>query len=163
MEHFQELREIAKKKIIVADHMLTQTYPMVKEPKLLLAVLENIFLALANAMTSLLEYERLFKRIPAYQETFDSKLNIFRIRLVDKYKIDKKYVQMISDVKETILEHKKSPVEFARKDKLVICDDEYQMKSISLAGIKQNISDTKQFIDIIQKITSKNEDIFVKT
>ena len=44
MEKFQELREISKKKIFLADHILTQTYPLLKDPKLLLATTENIFL-----------------------------------------------------------------------------------------------------------------------
>jgi hypothetical protein len=57
MEKFQELREVAKKKLQLADHILTMTYPIVNDSKLLLAVVENMFLALTNAMGSVLYYE----------------------------------------------------------------------------------------------------------
>jgi len=70
MEKFQELRELSKKRIRVADHMLTMTYPLVQDSKLLLAVVENIFLALTYIMGSVLHYERTFKRIPLFQDDF---------------------------------------------------------------------------------------------
>ncbi|MCP3682530.1 MAG: hypothetical protein GY861_07545, partial [bacterium] len=44
MEKFQEAREKARKNINVADHMFCMTYPLVKDNRLLLAILENIFL-----------------------------------------------------------------------------------------------------------------------
>ena len=52
MEKYEELRDMARKKIQIADHMLTMTYPMIKDPKLLLAVMENIFLALTNSIAA---------------------------------------------------------------------------------------------------------------
>jgi hypothetical protein len=163
MEKFQELRENAKKKIGIADHMLTQTYPLVQDPKLLLSVLENVFLALTNSVGSVLYYERLFKRIPPFQENFDSKYNIFRARIVNRYNIDKKYVDILKDIKEMLLQHRKSQMEFTRKDKLVICDEEYRMKTLSINDIKEYIETTKEFIDISQQITKKDEKLFLKS
>ena len=64
MEQFQESRDNAKKKIQIADHMLGVTYPLVKDTKLLVVIMENIFLAYTNAMAAILYHERLFKRIP---------------------------------------------------------------------------------------------------
>lgn len=160
MERFQELREAAKKKVHLADHILTQTYPLVKDTKLLLVVIENIFLALTNAIGSLLYYERLFKRIPPFQDTFSSKFNMFRAKCVDRYKIDKELVLFIQGVKDIILEHKKSPVEFVRKDRFVICSDNYSMKTLSVEQIKEYLSKTKLFTNQIGNITSKEEAIF---
>lgn len=160
MEKFQELREVAKKKVHIADHMLTQTYPLIKDPKLLLAIIENVFLALTNAIGSVLYYERLFKRIPPFQDNFSSKFNMFRARCVEKYKINKDYVGMIRDVKDIILQHKKSPVEFSRKDSFVICSEDYKMKVISIEQIKSYLDKTKLFIQEASYIVSKNENIF---
>lgn len=162
MEKFQELRAISRKKIGIADHMLTQTYPLIQDPKLLLAVLENVFLALANSMGAILHYERLFKRIPPFQDNFDSKYNMFRAKIVDKYGIERKYVEVINEVKDMIVQHRKSPVEFTRKDKLVICNGDYKMKTISVDNIKQYIADTKEFIVMAQRITARDEGIFSK-
>lgn len=162
MEKFQELRELAKRKITVADHILTQTYPLVKDPKLLLAVLENIFYAFSDALTALLSFERLFKRIPAFYDTFDSKFIIFNSRMIRRYNIDKKYSAMISEIREIISQHKKSPIEFSRKDKFVICDDDYSMKSISVNEMKQFVNETKEFINLVFNITSKYDSLFAK-
>jgi hypothetical protein len=160
MEKFQELREIAKKKVQVADHILTQTYPLVKDTKLLLVVMENIFLALTNAIGSLLYYERLFKRIPPFQDNFSSKFNMFRAKCIDRYKINKEHVTFIQDIKDIILEHKKSPVEFVRKDRFVICSDNYSMKTISVEQMKDHLAKAKLFIHNVGNITAKEEAIF---
>ncbi|MBU0665747.1 MAG: hypothetical protein ABIC91_04990 [Nanoarchaeota archaeon] len=160
MEEFQEAREKAKKNIMIADHMLIMTYPLIKDPKLLLAVIENISSALNNAMTSVLLYERLFKRVPVFQDTFDSKFNVFRQRIVDRYQINKEYLKLIQEVREIISQHKKSPVEFARKDKFVICSENYRIKTLGVPEMKTYIAKTKMFIEDIVRIVSKNDGIF---
>jgi len=158
MEQYQELRELSKKKIKVADHMLTMTYPLVQDSKLLLAVVENIFLALSNAMGSVLYYERLFKMIPPFQEDFSSKFNMFRSRIVDKHKIKQEYIDLIQDIKNIIVEHKKSPVEFSRKDAFVICTSSYNMKVISTDVIKNYLNKAKLFIEEASKITNRGDE-----
>ena len=160
MEQFQVARDNAVKKLNIADHMLTMTYPLVQDPKLLLAVLKNIFSAMESAMSSVLHYERLFKRIPQFQESFESKLTVFKSRVQPKYSINEEYVKILYELREIIVEHKHSPVEFARKDKFVICSDNYKMKAISVPEIKNYISKAKTFIQATNFITSKNEGIF---
>lgn len=160
MERFQVARENAKRTIRIADHMLTITYPMVKDPKLLLAVLENIFLSLTNAMASVLYYERLFKKIPPFHDTFESKYNMFKAKIMHKYDVSPLTMQMMTDIKEIIVEHKKSPIEFTRQNKFVICSDSYNMKTISMEQLKKYIADTKIFVERMSQLTRKNEEIF---
>ena len=120
MEQFQEYREKAGYKLKIADHMLTMTYPLVKDTKLLLIILENIFLSMTYAMTAILYYERLFKRIPAFTDNFESKFHMFKEKCVNRYNIDIKYLRVMKDLKDILIEHKKSPMEFERKGKFVI-------------------------------------------
>jgi len=160
MERFQEEREKAKRNIKIADHMLSVTFPLVKDPKLLLAILENIFLAYTNSIAAILYYERLFKRIPPFHETFESKLNMFREKCVLRYNLDKSYLLEVQNIKEIILEHKKSPVEFKRKDQFVICSDNYRIKSVSVQDIKKYIDRAKLFIEAMDTIVSKDEGLF---
>ena len=150
----------AKKNVIVADHMISVTYPLIKDTKLLIAVLDNIFLALTNSVGALLHYERLFKRIPPFHETFESKFNLFRLRCIDKFNIDKAYIPFILDIKDIIIQHNKSPVEFAKGDKFVICSENYKMKAISLKDIKEYLNKTKNFTNQVDGILSKNDRIF---
>ena len=160
MEKFQEVREKAKKNIKIADHMLTVTFPLVKDTKLLLSVIENIFLGYTNAIAALLYYERLFKKIPPFQETFESKFNMFRDRCVKKHNIDKSYIIEVQDIRDIILEHRKSPIEFKRGDKFVICSDDYNIKSVSAQDIKKYVDKAKVFIEQIDTIVSENDRLF---
>jgi hypothetical protein len=160
MEKFQVLGDEAKKKIKVADHMLTITYPLVQDPKLLLAILENVFLAQTDAMSSVLEYERLFKRVPPFHDTFDSKFNLFRSKIAPKSNINPYYIKMMQEVKEIVVGHKQSPVEFARKDKFVICSSEYNLKTLNMADVKKYVEQTKQFVREMEVLVTKNGQIF---
>lgn len=152
MEKYQELRERAFKNLQTADHMLTMTYPLVQDQKLLIAVLDNIFLALTNAMGAILHYERLNKNIPPFQDNFDSKFNMFRQRCVPKFNIGSDNILFIQEIKELMLEHKRSPVEFARKDSFVICSAGYNLRSINTQKLKEYIKKTKEILETAQSI-----------
>lgn len=160
MEDFQEARRKAIKNLNVADHMISMSYPLLRDNKLLLASLENLFLSLTNAMASILYYERLFKRVPPFPENFESKFSLFKKYCVPRYNIDNEHVRLIAEIKELILEHHKSPIEFSRGNKFVICTDDYRIKSISPETIKGYVSKAKIFIDYIIHIVSKDEGLF---
>jgi len=160
MELFQEAMEKAKKNIQIADHMLTVTYPLVKDTKLLLAVIENIFLAYSNSMSAILYQDRILKKIPLFNNTFESKFNMFKQRCVDRYRIDKSFISEMQNIKETIIQHKKSPVEFVRKDRFVICSNNYKLKTINLEEIRRYLNKAKLFIEEAINILSKNEGLF---
>jgi len=160
MEQFQIFREKAQSRLKIADHMLTMTYPLVKDTKLLLVIMKNLFLSLTYAMSSILYYERLFKRIPLFSDNFESKFSIFKEKCINKYDIPQEYVRLLQNVKSTMMEHKKSPIEFERKGAFVICSDSYKLRTISTSQIKDYIAKTKEFIQISSNITHKNEEIF---
>ena len=160
MERFQELRGIAKNKIQLADHILTTTYPLVKDAKLLLVVLENIFLGMTNAMSSVLYYERIFKRVPPFTDNFSSKLDLFREKVQRRYKVDESYLSLIQTIKELIVLHKQSPVEFVKQDRLVICSENYSIKTVTPEQIKNYLNKAKLFIQEASNIVSKDEGIF---
>jgi len=162
MEKFQELREKAKQRLKIADHMLIMTYPLVKDAKLLLAVTENLFLSFTNAMSALLYYERIFKRVPPFTDNFEAKFKLFKEKCMDRYKINPEILKTMREIKEIIYEHKKSPVEFVRKDRFVICSENYRMKTITIEQLKKYISKAKEFVSQIERILSKGERIFMK-
>ena len=163
MEEFQVLRDRALQKIKVADHMLFMTYPIVKDPKLLVAIVENVFASLEAGMGALLCHERLFKHIPPFHDSFPSKLEIFKTKMVPKYNFSPKYASMIMEIKSLLSEHRNSPVTFSRKDKFVICSASYSIKTIDVNLVKKYIFESKVFVNNINKIVSQNERIFVRS
>lgn len=160
VEKFQILREQAKKNIQIADHMLSVTYNLLHDPKLLLAILENIFLSYTNAMSALLYHDRLFKEVPPFQDNFESKFRMFKEYTIHKHKLDKSFIIVINDIKGIIEEHRKSPMEFSRKGRFVICSGSYNIKTIGADEIRLYIDKAKVFIQAIDNITTRNERIF---
>jgi len=160
MEDFQAAIEGAKKRIKIADHILDSTFPLVKDPRLLMGVMENTFLALSNAMSSLLYYERFFKRIDNFKDDFKDKFYIFRYEILNKYRLSRDYLILIQDVKNMVSDHKNSPIEFSKGDRFVICSEGYMCRSVSVDDMKKFISKSKQFIQDVSSIVYKNERIF---
>jgi hypothetical protein len=160
MEKFQESRQNALKYLKTADHMVSVTYNVIKDTKLLVAILENLNLALQETMNSILYYDRMFKKIPPYQDTFESSYNMFRLKCARHYNLDSEYITTIAEVKEMLDEHRKAPVEFIKNDKFVICNESYRMKALSIIDIKKYVARAKLFIQEANIITSKNEELF---
>ncbi len=149
---YNEIFKNAVKSIKRADHLTYMTLPIVKDNKLILSIMENIHLSMVQGMNTLLEYERMYKRVPPLSQNFASRFEIFRDKLINKYGITKEEAELVRSLGETIAAHKSSPVEFSRPDKFVICNDNYRMKTISVQEIKQYIIITKGFLRKIEKI-----------
>ncbi len=142
MNHAEE----AEKNLKIADYMLTMTYPLIKDPKMLLGVLERIHKAYYQAMLHVLEKERKYKRIPPYNETFESVFNTFKQRIVPKKNIDLEIIRTIAELRELIIEHKKAPVEFTRKNKYIIADEDYKLRTIDEKKLKKHLEKAKKAI-----------------
>ena len=85
---------------------------------------------------------------------------MFRAKCASKYNFNREQIELVQDIKDIILEHKKSPVEFTRKDSFVICSNNYNMRTISLDKMKNYLAKAKLFIQEINNIVIKNEGIF---
>ncbi|MEM4259626.1 MAG: hypothetical protein QXG00_00160 [Candidatus Woesearchaeota archaeon] len=155
MELFQQLGEKAVSKYKLADHMLFITYPVVNDPKLLIVILDNLFQACELAMTGLLEQERMFKKIPPYPDNFEGKLHIFK-QLMPKFGINEDNITFLRKMRDILIERKKSSLEFIKDNKFVMSDGDYNMRSLSVAQLKEYLATGKKFIQQILIITTKN-------
>ena len=153
-EYLNHLKK-SKRYLHIADHMLTQTYPLIKDPKLFVAIMDNVFLCLSSSLDALVFYERELKEIPPFHNSFESKFNVFKLKLMSKYSIDVSFLKFIEDIKNIILKHRESPVEFARNDKFVICSEEYDLTSISIDSMKKFIKQSKLFLELVNKIVGE--------
>ena len=154
MEKFEELRARAVQKIKVADHMLTVTFPMIKDPRMLPVILQDIFLGMSYAMQSVLSYECLYKRIPAYPETFPGRIEMFRSQCIERFKISRETLDVMREIRHILLKHQKSPTEFVRNDSFVICSDDFTATNITEAGVKNYLSKAKEFVRTASFIVS---------
>jgi len=147
MDSFQSYKSLAEQKLKVADHLLSTTYSIVKEPKLLVSVIENLYSALEYSISAVLEYEKGLETINNTGTTFESKVEIFRRKVMPRREIRSDLLDFVSELKATIDKHKRSSVEFAKKEKFVISDNDYNLKTLSLDDVKASLTKTKKFMN----------------
>ena len=154
--HILESKRKANQQFDNAFFLMNTTYPVVKDPKLLIGVIHNLTESFEYAKDSILAYERLLRLIPPYPDNPKFKFNLFRDKTMRRNKIPLKYATLLLDLKEFIELQKKCPVEFQRGNRYVLCNKNYQIKSVSLKEIKEYLHQTKEFLEIINKITNIN-------
>jgi hypothetical protein len=148
----------AHQKLKQADHMVSVTYPLLKEPKLLLSNLDNLFQGVSLAMKAVLQFERSRRTLPLFGEGFASQFNVFATRIVPQYDINKKYVQFIAHLKEFVDHHKKSAVEFRRKESYVMASDDYDIKALTPELIKEQIAFARAFVSEMALLIMKEQE-----
>jgi len=155
MIEFDEIKKKANYQYDVAYHLLTVTYPMIKEPKLLMSILSNIANALEYGMDAILIHERQLKLVPPPPTSFIGKLNVFRHRSLRRNNVSNKMPNLIMELKEILELQKKCPTQFQRGNKFIVCTKDYQMKVISLKEVKEYLEETKKFLKVLETLTEK--------
>lgn len=161
MEKFQEARESAIKHVKAADHILTQTYPSLRDPKLLIAALDNIYIAFDQAITAILHYKRYTKQMHPFHDSFTTKMDLIQTYVgPDGVGITKEHVTTARTIYEIINAHKESAVEFSRKDAFIITTDNYSLQKITPEKIKSFIKVAKTLITSMEMTLREHDRIF---
>ena len=152
---FLKAKDNATQKYEGARHLLNVTFPTVKDPKLLLGVIDNLVCSMEHSIEAILIYERLLRFVPVYSNDPKSQFNMFRQKSMHRNNISPEYVNLYLELKDILELHKKSPMAFQRGNKFVICNKDYMLKTLSINDIKDFLAQTKEFLDISEKVISK--------
>lgn len=158
MEKYEECKGNALKQMNLADHILTMTYPLVQDPKLLKVVMKNIHQSMESTLLTLLNYERYYKRVPPFTENYDAMIELSKT-VFPRYNISTGYISFLNELKEAMEIQKDSDVEFVRKEKVVFATRDYDLNAISVKEIKDYIAKAKLFMQQVMTIVEKNERI----
>ena len=145
----------AQRHLRVADHILNVTHPLIQDPKLLLGVIDNLYLALNSALRSLLLYDCARKSIPPFIDNQEARLRMFQVKSMPLHHIPEDFLVNYFDLRELIRRHKTSSVEFRRKDRFIICTPGYELTIVTVATMRTYIIKTKQFVDMIGGIVDE--------
>lgn len=147
MEKFLESLKEAEKKIRMADHMIYVTFPLIKDKRILLLLISELKKAIANCINAILQYDYLYKRISLYE---DVKINFetFKSKSSKRFNITNQEIALIIKLFELEQNHKKSSMEFAKDNKIVILSEDMRQKIITLEEIKQFLQLSK---DVLKK------------
>ncbi|NJL43818.1 MAG: hypothetical protein HC945_00625 [Nitrosarchaeum sp.] len=152
MEDVAGQLEAAKRALKVADHMLMVTYPLLKEMRLLLSITENLYKAMDAALQALVGKEREYRRIPYSGEGFEARLAVFRMHVMKKHGFMSEGADTLQWLHETLEERRRSPVEFERKGKFVMCSESYRMRTLSVDDLKKHMAVGKRFLAKVEAV-----------
>ncbi|MEK6820702.1 MAG: hypothetical protein AABX71_03245 [Nanoarchaeota archaeon] len=138
--------EKASQSLRTADHLTYMTFPLLKENRLLLKILEEIHSSLIDIMNAVLQYEYTYKRIQIYKDAREN-FNTFRA-IAKRYNIKEEQINKIIEILRLEESHKKSPFEFVRNGKIVIMSDNLKTSTITLGKMKEYLLEVK---DILRK------------
>ncbi len=159
MEDFQKAQGEAKAKLWLAQHMLQETYPAVNDPRVLMNISENIFLAAQYVMTSLLQFERAFKRVPPLSQNVEINIKVLE-KHATRLGVDVKLVKLLHELHELLEKHKASAVEFSRDGKMVVCSDDFKVRQVGVSDVRVYLEDAKELYRRVVEITAAKEALF---
>jgi len=159
MKEFTDLIKQANTSFRIADHLTSTTFPLVKDLKISITILKNLNHSLTSAMDALLFLERAFKRISPYENNFKSKFQVFKEKVAPKYQLTS-YLPLILEIHNIIKQHSSSEITFIRKEKLIITNNHFHTQTITIEKIKNYISESRPFINKLNKILLEHERIF---
>ncbi|MCD6590230.1 hypothetical protein J7K74_03540 [Candidatus Woesearchaeota archaeon] len=150
MDYKEMLRE-AMEEVRVADHMLIMTYPLVRDPKMLLAIIQKLLNACEKSLTAATSFEYEWKRINALPKEFMTKLKLLKEGFQKDYGFTPQELKIVKEVYNIIQEHRTASIEFSRHEKFIISNNDYRLRTITQDQIKRYVPIIKSFIEKIKK------------
>jgi len=136
-----ELLTRAERSLRTADHMVYITYPLIKENLLLKKILEELNISATSTIQAIINYESLYKRI-SIQEPKASWL-AFKEKCAPRFNISQQEIQIIVELLSLAEKYKSSAMDFIRKDRLVIMNDNLRTETVNLDQLKKYLGSVK--------------------
>jgi len=145
MEKFLEALASAEKNLQAIDHMVYITFPLIKDKRLLLKIIQEIKKVITSCITSILQYEYVYKRVNLSRDPHEN-FKTFSEKLAPRYCIKKDEIRLIQELFDFVEKHKESSFEFLKNDKIIILSNEMGSATLSLEKIKEFLNLAKSVI-----------------
>ena len=146
----------ANRQVQVADHLLCVTYPVVRDPKLLLSVIEHIRRALQDAMTAVViknvqagayELPKLAHNDPV--AAFPDLVHVRGLRL----EACAEGIALATECETILRHHKESPTTFVRNERLVIANEGFtHLREINQHDLLAALTISKRFVHAANQV-----------
>ena len=147
MEKHLESLQKAIQNMRISDHMLYVTYPVIKDKRLLLKALDQVSDSIILIINSILQYDYLNKRIELSKDNPNVNFEIFREKCSKRYNILPEEIIGINELFQLVESHRKSSVEFARKERIIIMTDNLKTNVIDSDKLKKYLNLAKSLIN----------------
>ncbi|MEM3127077.1 MAG: hypothetical protein QW331_03355 [Candidatus Woesearchaeota archaeon] len=125
-----------------AHQILTTSYPVLKEEKLLLVALNHLFLSFQDGLQIL---------ITAKHDVASPSIPTMR-KYVRKHSLSPLSLIAFQQIQELVRLHKQSPVEFSKNDNFVICSTNYELSVLTQEKLQEFLLILEQFLNSIDRI-----------
>jgi len=119
---------------------------LMKDKRLLLKSLETVYEALLHTINAILQHDYVWKKVSLYKDP-KSNFRVFSDKCAPRYGIEKEQISEILDILALVERHKRSPLEFARKDKVIIMSDNLKTSVIDIQIIKNYLILSKSILE----------------
>ena len=136
----------AVKSMRIADHMTYVTYPLVNEKRLFIKILEEIYKTVLNGIKTIINYEEIPKITDSLLSDSDYITYFFSKDYQKKYNLTNLQMKGLREIIGINEKHKKSSVEFVKKDKMVIMTDNLKVEALNIRLIKEHLLLIKEFL-----------------
>ena len=135
---FEEIKRTLRN----ADHMIYITYPVLKENRLLVKVLEEVYSSVKKTVDIIMQHEYENKRIKIYSD-YKINMTIFEQRCAARYYLTQEEITGIRQIMDLFDSHKSSPLEFSRQNKIIIMSDNLKTDSVTVQKLKLMLGTAK--------------------
>src|SRR3989344_1838480 len=157
MENSILLAKEATRAFKIADHLIYVTFPLLNDQRLFATVAEKLKEALDKGMRAVLEFDYLYKRIQFVPAEFQTRVSLFQQYAPKKYGFGSMSFTTMQEVEEIVSRRRESPIEFIRRDRLVIASADYRLKTVNLDKMKNLVQNTKTFISKVNEIIQTSD------
>ncbi|MCF7799221.1 hypothetical protein K9M74_04940 [Candidatus Woesearchaeota archaeon] len=145
MDNIHATLERAQRQLSLADHLLTSTYPLSKDPKLLIGVLRNMHKAQDDVLLATIAYFAPNHTL-SQRADFKSKLTSFTLAVADKGIVSKQELHILTQTHLLFEKHEQSTIEFARKSNMILADESYGLQVLQEPQLKELLSQSRLVI-----------------
>jgi hypothetical protein len=147
MEKHLESLQKAIHNMRISDHMLYVTYPVIKDKRLLLKALDQVSDSVILIINSILQYDYLNKRIELSKDNPKVNFEVFKEKCAKRYNILSEEISDINELFYLVEQHRKSPMEFTRREKIVIMNDNLKTSVMDPEKLKKYLNLSKTLIN----------------
>lgn len=135
-----------------ANHLLSVTFPLIKNKNLLIKIIQEIKNSITKTVVAILQYEFLYKRIKLTPDP-EKNFQIFEQECAKKYEITQKEIEQIRALFELTKKQKESVMDVMKNEKVVHISKD--MNTETLTPEK-----AREFLDLSKTIFQKTK-IFI--
>ena len=141
----------ADKKIQIANHLIYVTFPLIKNKRLLIKIIQDLKTAVLNCVNSILQYESLKKRIKLTRDPLEN-FKIFSEQCAPEYDLTNQETNQILDLFEIARKQEQSSMEIMKNERVILLSKNLTSEFITIETAKKYL---QLSINLLKKTKGK--------